>query len=77
MQISVRVKAGSKKEVVEALPNNRFKVSVKPKAQGGRANERTLELIAAHFKVSLKKVHLVRGRKTPSKIFAIDTPIKK
>lgn len=71
MQISVRVVAGAKMEGVEALPNNRFRVSVKAKAKAGAANERALELIAKHFGVTTKKVRIVRGHKTPSKIISI------
>lgn len=72
MQVTVRVTAGAKKEGVEALPNNRFKVAVKPKAAQGAANKRVVELIAAHFSVPVKKVRIVRGHKTPSKILAVN-----
>lgn len=71
MQISVRVTAGAKKEGIEVFPKNRFKISVKPKAEAGAANERVLELVAKHFKVPVKKVRILRGHKTPSKIISI------
>ncbi len=71
MQISVRVVAGVKKEGIETLPKNRFKVSVKPKAEGGAANARTLELLAQHFGVSIRKIRLIRGHRSPSKIILI------
>jgi uncharacterized protein YggU (UPF0235/DUF167 family) len=71
MQISVRVVAGAKREGIETLPKNRLKISVKPKAEGGAANKRALELIALHFKIPIKKVHIIRGNKTPSKILAV------
>ncbi len=71
MQVSVRVTAGTKREGIEVLPKNRFKVSVKPKAEQGAANKRVIELIAAHYRVSAKKVHIIRGHKTPSKLLEV------
>jgi uncharacterized protein (TIGR00251 family) len=71
MQISVRVTAGSKKEKVEALSEMRLKIAVKQKAKEGAANARVLELVAAHYKVPVKKVRIVRGHKAPSKIISV------
>ncbi len=71
MQVSVKVAAGAKKEVVEALPNNRFKISVKAKPEQGAANARVIELVAKHFNVPQKKVRIIKGHKTPTKILEI------
>jgi uncharacterized protein (TIGR00251 family) len=71
MKVSVRVTAGAKKESIEVARDGRLKIAVKEKAEGGKANERVLALVAKHFKVSPKKVHLVRGHKSPSKIFEV------
>ena len=71
MQISIKVIANAKKEGIEPLPNNRFKVAVKVKAEQGAANKRVLELVAAHFKVPAKKIRIIKGHKTPSKILKI------
>jgi len=71
MQISVKVAAEAKKEGVEALTNNRFKISVKAKPEHGAANKRVIELVAAYFKVPTKKVRIIRGHKTPSKILEV------
>ncbi|MDP4020588.1 MAG: DUF167 domain-containing protein [Candidatus Adlerbacteria bacterium] len=71
MQIRVRVMAGAKKEGIEALPNNRLKIAVKQKAAQGAANARVVALVAAHFKVPAKKVRIIRGHKTPSKILEV------
>ena len=46
-------------------------MSVKAKAEGGAANARVLELVARHYKVQAKKVCIVRGRKSPSKILEV------
>lgn len=71
MQVSVRVVAGAKKEKVEALPNNRLKISVKQKPEQGVANARVIELVAEHFKIAPQKVRIVKGHKSPSKILEI------
>ncbi len=71
MQVSVRVEAGAKKEVVEVAGKGRLKISVKQKPQLGAANKRVVELAAKHFKVPIKSVHILRGHKTPSKILNI------
>lgn len=71
MNISIKVTAGAKKEGIEVLPNNRFKISVRAKAEQGAANKRVLELIALHFRVPIKKVHIVRGHHSPLKIVLI------
>ncbi|MDP4020804.1 MAG: DUF167 domain-containing protein [Candidatus Adlerbacteria bacterium] len=71
MQIRVRVMAGAKKEGIEALPNNRFKIAVKQKAAQGAANKRVVEIVARHFKVPTKSVRIIRGHKTPSKIVKV------
>jgi uncharacterized protein (TIGR00251 family) len=71
MQISVKVTAGARKEEVVALKNNRFKISVKARAEAGAANERMVELVAKHFGVAQKKVRIIKGHKTPSKILEV------
>jgi len=71
MQVSIKVVAGAKKEGIESLPNSRFKISVKQKPAQGAANKRVVELIAAHFKVPTKKVRIIHGHKTPSKILEV------
>ncbi len=71
MQISVRVTAGAKREAVEIVSDTRLKISVKEKAEQGAANGRALELVAKHFGVPAKKVRLVRGAHSPSKIFSV------
>ncbi len=69
--ISVRVTAGAKKEKVEELANGRLAIAVKEKPEQGKANERVLELVAAHLKVPRKKVSITRGSKSPSKIITV------
>lgn len=72
MYISVRVVAGAKIERVEELPKGRLKISVKEPAKQNLANRRVLELVAKHRGVGAKKVKLVSGHRSPSKIFSVE-----
>lgn len=71
MQIRVRVHTNARKERVIMVSENLFDISVKEKPLENRANERVLALVALHFRVPIKKVHLVRGHRRPSKIISI------
>lgn len=72
MYVSVRAVAGAKRESVEALTNNRLKISVKEPAKQNVANRRILELVALHFSLPANKVRLVSGHASPAKLFSLD-----
>lgn len=71
--ISVKVKAGAKKEAIEKISDTKFKISVREKPDRNQANRRVIQLLAALFNVPVKKVHLVKGHHSPSKLFAINS----
>jgi uncharacterized protein YggU (UPF0235/DUF167 family) len=71
MFIKVRVTAGAKKEIFEAVSKDTFKVSVKEPAERNLANGRVIELVARHFGVAKGKVRIVNGHQQPSKILSI------
>lgn len=72
MYISVRVQTDARKETIEEVQKKRLKIAVKEPAERNLANHRVRELIAAYFGVSLGKVRLISGHKSPSKIFDIE-----
>jgi hypothetical protein len=72
MQVSVRVKTGVKKERVEEQKSGRLGVFVKTAPKQGAANARVVELVAKHFGVAQKKVRIIRGHKSPSKILEVE-----
>jgi uncharacterized protein YggU (UPF0235/DUF167 family) len=61
MYIRVSVTAGAKRETFEVMSENRFKISVKERAQHNLANKRVLELIARHFTVPVERVRIING----------------
>ena len=71
MYIKVKVTAGAKRELFEALSKDSFKVSVKEPAERNLANTRVIELIARHFGVLKGKVRMVNGHQSPSKILSV------
>ena len=70
--IKVRVRAGAKREEVAMLSENRFAISIVQKAEQNLANRRVMEIIAAHFGVPLKKVRIINGHHSPSKMLSVD-----
>ncbi|OGN34855.1 MAG: hypothetical protein A3I39_03260 [Candidatus Yanofskybacteria bacterium RIFCSPLOWO2_02_FULL_47_9b] len=85
MKISVKVRAGAKREGIERVDqpmldlgeaNGKiematYKVSVKEPAVDGRANEAITRTLAKHFKVARSSVRLVSGQTSRRKIFEI------
>ncbi len=71
MYIKVRVSASSKKESLEQLKTDSFKVSVKEPALRNLANTRVRELVASHFKIAVGKVKIISGHHSPSKILSV------
>lgn len=71
MYVKVIVNAGAKKEVVNRLSENRFKVSVKEKAKQNQANRRVIEIMAGRFSVLPKQVKIISGHHHPAKLLKI------
>ncbi len=71
MYIKARVKTGQKKESVEQFTPFGFKVSVKEKAERNSANARIVKIIAERLGVPAKKVRIIRGHHSPSKMLSV------
>lgn len=71
MYVKVRVIAGAKKEMAEEVSAGHFKMSVKEPAERNLANRRIIELVAAHYKLPPKRVRIISGHTSPSKILSI------
>jgi len=72
MYVKVRVYPKSKKEEIKKIKDNRFEIKVKEKAERNMANNRVLEIIAEKFSVDRKKVKIVNGHQSPSKMLSVD-----
>ena len=70
--IHVKITAGARKESFRKKSPDHFEISVREKAERNMANIRVLELVAKHFEVLVKKVRIVNGHKSPSKLIVVD-----
>lgn len=68
----MKVTAGAKRESWKEKSEDHFEIAVKEKAERNMANERVLELVAEHYKISVNKVRIVNGHKHPSKLLIIE-----
>ncbi len=71
MYLHVKVMAGAKKELIEQTGESSFSVSVKVPAKRNLANRRVTELLAGYLQVPVKKIRLINGHISPSKLFSI------
>ena len=72
MYIKVHAIAGAKKEELIVEKPNYFKIFVREKAERNAANGRIIELIARQYGVTAKKVRIISGHHSPSKLLSID-----
>ena len=72
MYVKVKVLAGVRKEKVSRIDATNFEMYVKEPAKQNLANQRVREILANEMKVNPKKLKLVTGHHSPSKIFDVD-----
>lgn len=71
MYIKVKVFPRSKKDELVKKSADSYTLCVAEKAERGMANRKVSAILARYFKVPVSKVRLVKGGKTPNKIFEI------
>lgn len=71
MYIHVRVLADAKKERVENVGENRWRVDVTEPAKQNLANRRVVELLAAQYHTTPGRIKIVSGHRSPSKILSL------
>jgi len=72
MIIKVKVKPMSKEEGVVKLSEDTYEVKVRAVPEGGKANERLIELLSKHFKVPKSSVKILRGNTSRNKLIEIN-----
>lgn len=77
MQITVRVKPGSKKgPLVEQNADGSLTIFIRERPVEGQANRAVIELIAEQFDVAKSNVEIVRGETSKIKVLNIHSPTK-
>lgn len=73
--MTVRVKViprSSKNEVSGELADGTIKVHVTAPPEKGKANEQVCAVLAAHYQVPVRAVHIMSGHGNPRKLVRID-----
>jgi len=73
--VTVRVKViprSSKNEVSGELADGTIKVHVTAPPEKGKANEQVCAVLAAHYQVPVRAVHIMSGHGNPRKLVRID-----
>lgn len=71
MLIKVKCHPSSKKELFEKKDENSFEIYIREKPERGEANKKVFEILAQYFNVKASKIRLIKGVKSPNKIFEI------
>lgn len=71
MKIQIKVIAKSRKESVEKIGENYYKVKVTAPPEKGKANEAVREVLAKHFGVKKYNVEITSGLTIPDKFVRI------
>jgi hypothetical protein len=73
MRIELKVIARAKKEVVEKISDNSYRVKVSAPPEKGKANKRVIELLSKEFNVRKQDIKIISGETNNRKIIEIDS----
>ncbi|MCU0652315.1 MAG: DUF167 domain-containing protein [Candidatus Omnitrophica bacterium] len=71
MKLSLRVKAGSKKEKIEETGPAELIVCVRAPAHEGKANQAVIEALSRHFSIAKSRISIIKGQASKNKIIEI------
>ena len=71
MKIQLTVKTNARKNEVESLGENEYKVSVSVPPVEGKANERIIEFLSEYFNNPKRSISIVRGNTSKTKTVEI------
>ena len=70
--MKVKTKTGAKKDKIRCVSKDHFEISVREKPIQNLANHRVIKMLASHFGIPSKRVRLINGNHSPSKMFLVD-----
>lgn len=70
-RISVKVITRAKKEEIQKISDDSYRIKVSTPPEKGRANERIIELLAEEFGVKKQDIRIVSGETSNRKIVEI------
>jgi len=71
MKLSLRVKAGSRKESIEETGPDKLIVCVRAPAHEGKANQAVIEALSRHFLTAKSRISILKGKASKNKIVEI------
>jgi len=71
MRIELKVIARAKKEVVEKISKDSYRVKVSPPPEKGKANKRVIELLSKEFGVRKQEIKIISGEASSKKVIEI------
>lgn len=71
MRVEVKVIARAKKEEIEKISENRYRIKVLLPPEKGRANKRVIELLSEEFDIKKQNIRIVSGETSNRKIIQI------
>ena len=72
MRIELKVIARAKKEIVEKISENSYRVKVSSPPEKGKANKRVIELLALELGVKRQDIKIISGQTASRKILEIN-----
>ena len=70
--INIKVSAGAKTEKIEIMADGTMKVRVNAPPEKGKANERVVELLAEHFRLSKARISIIKGHTSREKVVLVE-----
>lgn len=73
MKISVKVRAGSGKNLVKKIDESHYKIWVTKPPEKGKANKAVVFILAKYFNLSPSKIMIMSGEASSNKVIKIMT----
>ncbi|MDD5192822.1 MAG: DUF167 domain-containing protein [Candidatus Nanoarchaeia archaeon] len=71
MILKIKVKPNSRKQEIEKIEGENYKISLKSKPKDNKANIELLKLLKKHFNVESKNIKIIKGLKSRNKIIEV------
>jgi len=71
MRISLKVTTRAKKEGIEKISENSYRIKVSLPPEKGKANKRVIELLSEEFDIKKQNIRIVSGETSSRKIIDI------
>ena len=72
MRIVLKIIARAKKEIVEKISENTYRIKVTAPPEKGKANKRVMELLSEELGIKKQDIRIISGATNSRKIIEID-----